>query len=75
MSEAMALIAEHAPEVNARQVLTFVGVENIASLKGCQRAGFNPLILHRCVRYGFGLMRSDRFETLPESDPRRTAKF
>ena len=75
MSVAMALIAERATDIGAQQVLTFVGVENIASLKGCQRAGFNPLILHRSVRFAFGLTRQDRFETLPDTDPRRTAKF
>lgn len=75
MSEAMALIAERAVEVGARQVLTFVGLENIASLKGCQRAGFNPHILHRCVRSAFGLIRHDSFALLPADDPRRTAKF
>ena len=71
----MTLIAERATDIGAQQVLTFVGVENIASLKGCQRACFNPLILHRCARFAFGLTRQDHFETLPETDPRRTAKF
>ena len=47
MSAAMALIAERAADIGARHVLTFVGLDNIASLKGCQRAGFNPLLLHR----------------------------
>jgi len=75
MSAAMALIAEHAPEVGGRHVLTFVGLDNVASLKGCQRAGFHPLILHESVRVGFGLIRRDRFATLPEADPRRSAKF
>ena len=42
MSAAMALIAERATEFGARHVLTFVGEQNIASLKGCQRAGFYP---------------------------------
>lgn len=75
MSAAMALIAERATEIGARQVFTFVGVDNIASLKGCQRAGFHPVLLHDCVRLGFGLIRRDRFETLPDADPRRTVKF
>ena len=75
MSAAMALIAERAADIGARHVLTFVGLDNIASLKGCQRAGFNPLILHRATRLGFGMIRRDRFEELPQGDPRRTAKF
>jgi RimJ/RimL family protein N-acetyltransferase len=75
MSAAMALIAERGAEIGARHVLTFVGLDNIASLKGCQRAGFNPLILHRSVRFGFGTIRRDRFEQLAEGDPRRTARF
>jgi GNAT superfamily N-acetyltransferase len=75
MSAAMALIAERASEFGARYVLTFVGADNIASLKGCQRAGFYPHLLHHRARFFFGTITRDRFETLPESDPRRTAKF
>ena len=75
MSAAMALIAERAADIGARHVLTFVGLDNIASLKGCQRAGFNPLLLHRATRIGFGTLRRDRFEALPEGDPRRTARI
>ena len=75
MSAAMALIAERAADIGARHVLTFVGLDNIASLKGCQRAGFNPLLLHRSTRLGFGTIRRDHFEELPQGDPRRTAKF
>ena len=40
MSAAMAHIAEQAGSVGARYVVTFVGVDNTASLKGCERAGF-----------------------------------
>ena len=75
MSAAMALIAERAADIGALHVLTFVGLDNIASLKGCQRAGFNPLLLHRSTRIGFGTIRRDRFAELPEGDPRRTARF
>ena len=75
MSAAMALIAERAADIGARHVLTFVGLDNIASLKGCQRAGFNPLLLHRATRIGLGTLRRDRFEELPEGDPRRTARI
>lgn len=44
MSHAMARIAEHAADFGANKVITFVGTENIASLKGCERAGFAPYI-------------------------------
>lgn len=72
MSAAMALIAEHATEFGARYALTFVDQHNIASLKGCQRAGFHPQRLHHRTRIGFGLINWDRFDTLPDGDPRRT---
>ena len=75
MSAAMTLIAERATEVGALHVLTFVDKLNIASLKGCQRAGFHPQQLHRRTRLCFGLINRDRFDTLPNSDPRRTATF
>jgi RimJ/RimL family protein N-acetyltransferase len=75
MSAAMALIAERASEIGARHVLTFVDDHNIASLKGCQRAGFYPQMLHHRTRLGFGLITRDRFEKLRDGDPRRTAKF
>ena len=75
MSEAMALIAEHAAWIGAREVLTFVDQHNVASLKGCQRAGFYPRLLHRRTRFGFGMITRDSFEDLSEADPRRTARF
>lgn len=52
MSAAMALIAERAA-VEARYVVTFVGVDNPASLKGCARAGFTPYT-ERTQRRRFG---------------------
>jgi RimJ/RimL family protein N-acetyltransferase len=42
MSAAMSRIAEQASSVGARYVITFVGLDNTASLKGCARAGFEP---------------------------------
>lgn len=44
MAHAMAVIAERAADAGARQVITFVGRDNIASLKGCERAGFTPYV-------------------------------
>ena len=75
MSAAMALIAERAADVGASDVLTFVDQHNIASLKGCQRAGFRPDMLHHRVQMSFGMIKRDEFEKLPETDPRRTARF
>lgn len=44
MSAAMSKIAEFGAEHGARYAITFVGVDNIASLKGCARAGFEPYV-------------------------------
>jgi GNAT superfamily N-acetyltransferase len=71
MSAAMAQIAERGAETGARSVLTFVGRDNPASLKGCRRAGFSPDMVHTRRDLAFGLLRSDRFETLAPDDPRR----
>ena len=75
MSAAMALIAERAADIGARNVLTFVGDDNIGSLKGCQRAGFHPHLLNTRVRLLYGTINSNRFERLPADDPRRTMQF
>jgi len=75
MSAAMALIAERAADFDASEVLTFVAIDNIASLKGCQRAGFNPIMLHQCNRMLLGVVRNDTFALLADGDPTRTAKF
>jgi GNAT superfamily N-acetyltransferase len=45
MPQAMALIAERAKDLGARYVITFVGEDNIPSLKGCKRSGFEPYML------------------------------
>jgi hypothetical protein len=44
MSAAMAQIAERAAEGGARWVITFVDEHNVASVKGCLRAGFTPYV-------------------------------
>ena len=71
MSAAMALFAEKAADVDARYVHTFVGVENIPSLKGCRRAGFDPHLLHTRRFRLFGLLKDDAFDVMAEADPRR----
>jgi RimJ/RimL family protein N-acetyltransferase len=75
MSAAMARIAEQASAFGATDVLTFVDQQNIASLKGCERAGFYPDLLYRRVQIGFGLIKRDVFETLSPDDPRRTSRL
>jgi GNAT superfamily N-acetyltransferase len=45
MAAAMAQIAERADQFGARWVVTFVDESNVASLKGCARAGFEPYLL------------------------------
>ncbi|HEY8565350.1 MAG TPA: GNAT family protein [Beijerinckiaceae bacterium] len=66
MPAAMALIAERAADLGARYVITFVGHDNVPSLKGCERAGFKPYITRRQTEYGFGLISTLVFEPLPE---------
>lgn len=75
MSAAMSLIAERAADLGARSVLTFVLQDNIASLKGCQRAGFFPHMLHHKLQLGFGLLKRHRFEILADADRRRSLRF
>ncbi len=75
MSAAMALIAERADDIGASHVLTFVDDHNIPSLKGCQRAGFYPHLLHHRMQMAFGLVKRNEFERLAATDPRRTMKF
>ena len=75
MSAAMGLIAERAADIGAQEVLAFVDQNNIASLKGCQRAGFYPYLLHHRTRMAFGLTSRDRLARLPADDPRRTQRF
>ena len=75
MPAAMARIAERASALGARYVLTFVQDTNVASLKGCQRSGFAPHLLHHYVQLNFGFARRDRFVELRADDPLRTRTF
>lgn len=50
MSAAMSLIAERGRDLDARYVITFVGTDNVPSLKGCKRAGFD-VYLERQVNW------------------------
>ena len=64
MPAAMAEIAERAAEIGARYVITFVDRLNIASLKGCKKAGFNPYVERHDAQLLFRSKRS--FTLLPE---------
>jgi RimJ/RimL family protein N-acetyltransferase len=63
MSSAMAQIAERARDLGARWVLTVVEQDNVPSLKGCHRAGFESYMI-KTDRWR--LMRHQiRYSTLP----------
>ena len=64
MSCAMSQIAETGIDVGIRWAWTFVDTDNIPSLKGCVRAGFQPAIIRREKWWLFG--RKVIFESLPE---------
>ena len=65
MAAAMAQIAERAGEFGARWVVTFVDESNVASLKGCARAGFVPFLRrHEAFRL---FRRRVSFTPLPQA--------
>lgn len=67
MPSAMAQIARKAAELGARWVITYVGNDNIASLKGCKRAGFFPFQeREECWRL---FRQSVSFTALPPGTP------
>lgn len=72
MPEAMYLIAEQARSLHANYALTFVTGDNMPSLKGCKRAGFDIYMLHERREYAFGLYGTHRFSILPAGDTRLT---
>jgi RimJ/RimL family protein N-acetyltransferase len=47
MPDAMYRVAEKALEMGADSVITFVGANNIPSLRGCKSCGFSPYILRK----------------------------
>lgn len=67
MADAMAQIAEQGLKTGARWALTYVKDDNIASLKGCVKAGFRPYMIRTETWRGFRLRQS--FRTL-EPDAR-----
>lgn len=75
MSAAMAAIAERASDIGARYVITLVGIDNVASLKGCHRSGFAPYMVHDRITMFFGTVKQDRFTVMAPNDPRRVLNF
>ncbi|MFN2570051.1 MAG: GNAT family N-acetyltransferase [Gemmatimonadales bacterium] len=67
MPHAMARIAEAARAFGARWVSTFVGDYNLASLKGCKKAGFVPYL--KRVESWLLLRRTTEFTPLPTGTP------
>ncbi|SFH10833.1 GNAT family N-acetyltransferase [Sulfitobacter dubius] len=70
MAAAMFLIAEQARKLDADYAMTFVSEDNIPSLKGCKRAGFDIYMVHQRRDYGFGLYCRNDFTVLQNGDPR-----
>ena len=68
MAAAMALIAERGTALGARYVYTYVGQDNIPSLKGCARAGFSPHLVRDRTTWGFGLFSTVSFRLLGEGE-------
>lgn len=66
MAAAMWLLGERGRDVGATRVLTFVGVDNIPSLKGCEKAGFFPRLEHHHERLFFGVWERHLFKALPQ---------
>jgi len=64
MSAAMAEISALASGFDARHVLTFVDENGHASLKACQRAGFEPYLLHKRIQIGYGMIVHNRFKKM-----------
>lgn len=75
MPAAMARIAERARDHGLRYVTTFVGDENIPSLKGCARAGFSPHLVRYQTNLAYDTIRLLRVEEMPAGDPRRNLTF
>ena len=47
------IVAENAPEIDARKIITFIDITNIPSLKGLQRSGFEPYLMRKCQSFLF----------------------
>ena len=61
MPAAMAMIAERATQLGRRYVITFVLHDNVPSLKGCTKAGFQPYLIRRDTQTLFNLFKRRQF--------------
>jgi hypothetical protein len=71
MSVAVHLIAERAAALGKRYLVAYVDADNRASLNGVERAGLTPWSTRTRRQFGFGLLRTVRFDriaagTLPD---------
>lgn len=64
-SRAMASIAAHGTDLGARWAITYIGVENVPSIRGAKGAGFEPYVLRR-ERWRF-FRRAVTFGPLPNT--------
>lgn len=67
MPAAMALISERAADYGLHYVMTFVAHDNVASLKGCERAGFSPQLIRRRTQHCFNVGCSVSFVPLSKA--------
>jgi hypothetical protein len=65
MPAAMVRISDLATNEETREAITFVGLDNIPSLKGCVRSGYSPYC-HRKKRWRF-IRESIWYEPIPTS--------
>lgn len=74
MAAAMARVAAQGIASGATRAITFVEADNVAALKGCQRAGFAPYV-KRVTSWRL-MRRSVRFEPLASDDggPQRSGR-
>lgn len=72
MSEAMYMVSERGRDLGVDYALTFVAGDNIPSLKGCKRAGFDIYLFNERSIYAFGLFEKHRFTVIPAGDARLT---
>lgn len=71
MPAAMAQIAEKGTSIGARYVNTFVGDDNIASLKGCEKPGFSPYLTRTITTRLFNLSKRVVFKDSTDGYPLR----
>lgn len=69
-SRAMAVLAERGADLGARWAITFIGVDNIPSIRGAKGAGFEPFLL-RHERWRF-FRRGITFAPLPDDAEKRS---